>query len=87
MTDLVKSVAEELLGKANVIVINKPTMGVEDFAYFLQNVSGSFFRVGVKNKEKGIVQPAHSSLFDIDEDALPIATAMHTQITLKFLTE
>jgi len=87
MTDLVKSVAEELLGKANVIVINKPTMGVEDFAYFLQNVSGSFFRVGVKNKEKGITQPAHSSLFDIDEDALPIATAMHTQIALKFLTE
>ena len=87
MTDLVKSVAEELLGKANVIVINKPTMGVEDFAYFLQNVSGSFFKVGVKNKEKGIVQPLHSSLFDIDEDVLPIATAMHTQIALKFLTE
>jgi len=87
MTDLVKSVAEELLGKDNVIVINKSTMGVEDFAYFLQNVSGSFFKVGVKNKEKGIVQPLHSSLFDIDEDVLPIATAMHTQIALKILTE
>jgi amidohydrolase len=87
MTDLVKSVAEELLGKDNVIVINKSTMGVEDFAYFLQNVSGSFFKVGVKSKEKGIVQPLHSSLFDIDEDVLPIATAMHTQIALKFLTE
>lgn len=87
MTDLVKSVAEELLGKDNVIVINKPTMGVEDFAYFLQNVRGSFFNVGVRNEEKGIVQPLHSNLFDIDEDVLPIATAMHKQIALKFLTE
>ena len=87
MTDLVKSVAEELLGKDNVIVINKPAMGAEDFAYFLQNVNGSFFKVGIKNKEKGIVQPAHSSLFDIDEDALPIAAAMHTQIALNFLVD
>jgi len=87
MTDLVKSVAEELLGKDNVIVIDKPTMGVEDFAYFLQSTAGSFFKVGVRNKGKAIVQPLHSSLFDIDEDALPIATAMHTQIVLKILTE
>ncbi len=87
MTDMVKSVAEELLGKDNVMVINKPTMGAEDFSYFLENVNGSFFKVGIKNKEKGIVQPPHSSLFDIDEDALPIAAAMHTQIALKFLAE
>ena len=87
MTDLVKSVAEELLGKDNVIAINKPSMGVEDFAYFLQNINGAFYYVGVKNEEKGIIQPAHSGLFDIDENALPIATAMHTKIALKFLTE
>ena len=87
MTDLVKSVAEELLGKDNVIVINKPSMGTEDFAYFLQNINGAFYRVGVRNEEKGIIQPAHSGLFDIDENALPIATAMHTKIALKFLTE
>ena len=87
MTGIVKSVAEELLGKENVIAIDKPGMGVEDFAYFLQCVSGSFFKIGVKNKEKGIVQPAHSSLFDIDEDALPIAAAMHAGIALKFLTD
>ena len=87
MTDLVKSVAEGLLGKDNVIMVDKPSMGVEDFAYFLQNTAGSFFKVGIRNKEKGIVQPLHSSLFDIDEDALQIATAMYTQIVLKFLTD
>lgn len=87
MTDLVKSIAEKLLGKENVVVRDKPSMGVEDFAYFLQSTAGSFFNVGVRNKEKGIIQPAHSSLFDIDEDALPIATAIYAQIALKFLTE
>jgi len=54
---------------------------------FYKMLADLFFKVGVKNKEKGIVQPLHSSLFDIDEDVLPIATAMHTQIALKFLTE
>lgn len=87
MTDIVKSVAEALLGKENVITIAKPAMGVEDFAYFLQCVNGSFFKMGVKNAEKGIIHPAHSSLFDIDEDVLPIAVAMHVGVALKFLAD
>ena len=47
-------------------------MGVEDFAYFIENTPGAFFTLGVKNQSKGIDSPAHNGLFDIDEDALPI---------------
>ncbi|EGD49979.1 hypothetical protein TheetDRAFT_3212, partial [Thermoanaerobacter ethanolicus JW 200] len=41
MTDLNKRTAFPLLGEGNVIEV-APTMGVEDFAYFLQKVPGSF---------------------------------------------
>ena len=51
-------------------------MGVEDFAYFIENTPGAFFTLGVKNTEKGIDNPAHNGLFDIDEDALPIGVEM-----------
>jgi len=47
MTDLVKFIAEKLLGKENVVVRDKPSMGVEDFAYFLQSTAGSFFNVAM----------------------------------------
>lgn len=85
MVDLVKSSAEELLSKNNVLLIEKPTMGVEDFAYFLQQVPGAFFQLGVGNAEKGIVNPLHSSSFDADEDALVVAAAMHARISCSFL--
>ncbi len=47
-----------------------PTMGGEDFAFYLQKVRGAFVFLGVKNEAKGIVFPNHHPKFDIDEDVL-----------------
>lgn len=44
-------------------------MGVEDFAYFIENTPGHFyFRVKIRKKDR--CTPTHNGLFDIDEDAL-----------------
>lgn len=85
MVDLVKDTAEEMLGRRKVVLVKEPNMGVEDFAYFLQRVPGAFFRLGVRNEQKGIVHASHSSLFDIDEDALVIGAAMHAAVALRYL--
>jgi len=87
MVDLVRKAAEDALGRENIVLVNKPSMGVEDFAYFLQKVPGAYFHLGVRNEEKGIVHPGHSSLFDIDEDALPIGAAMLGQVATRYLGE
>jgi amidohydrolase len=50
----------------------QPTMGGEDFAYFAQRVPGLLIRLGVRSESSGAVHPAHSPLFRIDEDALPL---------------
>ena len=50
----------------------QPTMGGEDFAYFAQRVPGLLIRLGVRSESSGAVHPAHSPLFRIDEDALPV---------------
>ena len=66
----------ELLGEDNIFEKKTANMGVEDFAYFIENIPGAFFTLGVANKEKGIDAPAHNGLFDIDEDALLVGVEM-----------
>ena len=84
MSKLVASACSKGIGKENVEVL-KPSMGAEDFAYYLEKVPGSFFRLGCRNEEKGIVHPFHSSLFDIDEEVLPFGVEMFVRIIDQYL--
>jgi amidohydrolase len=42
----------------------------EDFSFYGQHVPVCFFRLGVRNEERGIVYGVHHPRFDIDENAL-----------------
>lgn len=42
----------------------------EDFSFYGQHVPICFFRLGVRNEERGIVYGVHHPRFDIDENAL-----------------
>ncbi|SCY79936.1 M20 metallopeptidase family protein [Alkaliphilus peptidifermentans] len=83
--DLVKENAEEILGIDNVNIIKSPSLGVEDFAYFLQEAPGAFYRLGCRNEDKGIIHEGHSNLFDVDEDCLPVGVAMQVKNVLSVL--
>ncbi len=69
-TDIVKNIAQTIVGKENVDFIEKPTMGGEDFAYFLKEVPGTFFLLGGRNEDKGITASNHNPNFNFDEDIL-----------------
>lgn len=84
LTTFVRTVAEEYLGKENVLD-TALWMAAEDFAYFSQNKNSCFYLLGVGNPEKGISSNLHSSTFDIDENALATGTGLMTYITLKQL--
>ena len=84
MSHLVASACGQGIGEENVEFL-RPSMGGEDFAYYLQKVPGSFFRLGCRNEEKGIIHPFHSSRFDIDEEALPFGVEMFARIIDEFL--
>ena len=86
MARLVKETATALLGAGKVRAATRPSMGVEDFAYFSGERPGAFFILGAGNPAKGIIHPAHSPRFDIDEDALPVGAAMMAGVALNFLT-
>ncbi len=84
MTQFVAEVAKKVIGEENVVVV-PPTMGGEDFSFFLQRVPGCFYLIGSMNVEKGLDKPHHSPYFDIDEDCLPIGVEMHVQVVRSLL--
>ena len=86
MVEIFKVGAEKILGKENVLLQKYPKMGVESFAYFANERPAVFYFLGSGNKEKNIIYPAHSSLFDIDENCLPLGVAMQCQMAYEYLT-
>ncbi len=84
MSRLVALACSKGIGEENV-EIQRPSMGAEDFSYYLEKVPGSYFRLGIRNEKKGIVHPYHSSLFDIDEEVLPFGVEMFIRIIDQYL--
>ncbi len=63
--------------------MESPIMGGEDFAYYLQEIPGTFVFMGGANKKKGIHSKLHSPDFNIDENALPLGTALLYSLATK----
>lgn len=48
----------------------EPSLGGEDFSYYLQRVPGTFYFTGVRNSNFRADYPHHHGMFDIDEKGL-----------------
>jgi len=70
-TGLARTAAGLVVGPQGLVKMEHPSMGSEDFAYFLQKIPGSFVRFGARRSGWEPI-PLHSPSFDIDEDVLPI---------------
>lgn len=73
-----------ILGHENVIELQNPSLGAEDFAEFLNEVPGAMFRLGVAGKDG--CAPLHSSEFDPDESAISVGIKVITESILKLNT-
>jgi len=69
MVALFRQAGAEVLGADHVEEIPRPSMGSEDFAFYLIHTPGAMFRLGCASTERG-GSPLHSPTFDIDERAL-----------------
>jgi amidohydrolase len=65
----------------------EPSMGGEDFAYYLEKVPGTFFFTGAKPPETETPYPHHHPKFDFDENAMLIAAKTLGAVTLKALNK
>jgi amidohydrolase len=79
-TAYARALATRLVGNERTIDV-APLMGAEDFSFYAQRVPACFYTLGTCAGES-TAHPHHSSLFDIDENALPTGVAMMTALAL-----
>ncbi|WP_425467605.1 M20 metallopeptidase family protein [Psychrobacillus soli] len=68
-TEVVRNLFSDVFSEDAVIEL-EPSMGAEDFAYYLLERPGTFFSVGSQNENENTHFPHHHPKFDIDERAL-----------------
>ncbi|HEY59189.1 MAG TPA: amidohydrolase [Anaerolineae bacterium] len=85
MTTLVEKAAGEAIGIENVKQAT-PLLAGDDLAYFFQKVPGSYFWLGITPKT-GIIAPAHTAKFDIDESSMEVGVAVLHSVVHKALAE
>ncbi len=83
MSDFIIDLGKQLLGEDNVVETLEPSMGGEDFAYYLQRKPGAFFWLGAC--KEGDCFYNHNPKFNPDESAFLVGTAMHINTVIEFL--
>lgn len=83
ITELVRSVALDVVETPLGVVPECQTMGGEDMSFFLQEVPGCYFFLGSANAEKGLNYPHHHPRFDFDETVLSLGVEMFARCVEK----
>lgn len=82
MASLTKRVAQKLGLKVEEV---PKSMGSEDFSFYLQKVPGAFIALGIRNEEKRIIYPHHHPKFNVDEEVLPLGTALEVGLAFEIV--
>jgi len=90
MSDYVARIARQTLGNDHYLPVSRPTMGGEDFAYYLEKIPGCFFVIGTEPPDRRPYPPLHSDRYDFTDAALEVGirifTALATNYSAQFPT-
>jgi acetylornithine deacetylase/succinyl-diaminopimelate desuccinylase-like protein len=78
----IREAAESILGAENVRSDGRPSMGVEDFAYYLDQGPGALFRLGL-----GDVPSLHNPRFDFPDATLAVGIEVMCAAALRLLSD
>ena len=84
ITELVRSVAVDVVETPIGVVPECQTMGGEDMSFFLNEVPGCYFFLGAANPDKGLAYPHHHPRFDFDETALSMGVEIFVRCVEQF---
>lgn len=76
--------AQCYLGEENVLDLPL-RMTAEDFAYFLEEKPGVFFRLGTSNFQEGIIQKLHAPDFEADEKSMETGSGLLAWVAINEL--
>jgi amidohydrolase len=84
MADYVAKVAKQTFGPDRYFPVPRPSMGGEDFAYYLEQIPGCFFLVGVEPLERQTYPPLHSDRYDFTDGSLAVGMRMFVELVKNF---
>ncbi len=85
MADYVAKIARQTFGAARFLPVTKPSMGGEDFAYYLEKVPGCFFLIGIEPADCTTGYPSlHSDRYDFTDAALEVGMRMFVELVMNF---
>lgn len=85
MTKILETAAVKAIGSEKVFNADAIMAG-DDMAYYLQEVPGSYFWLGI-TPPSGIIAPAHTPKFDIDEGAIETGLEVMAAVAAEALEE
>ena len=84
MAEYVAQVAKQTLGHDRYFPVPRPSMGGEDFAYYLEKVPGCFFLAGVEPPDRESYPPLHSDRYDFTDSAISVGMRMFVELVRNF---
>lgn len=72
-TDIAREAASDVVGKTRLVESEYPSMGSEDYSFYLEKIPGCFVRFGARHPDWEPI-PLHSPAFDVDERVLAVGT-------------
>lgn len=80
---LLSDAATQVIDPAAPDPIEHPSMGSEDFSFYLEHVPGAMFRLGVAGPQVGH-EPLHTSAFDVDERAIAVGAKLFAAAAINY---
>jgi amidohydrolase len=84
MAEYVATIAKKTVGPDRYFTVPRPCMGGEDFAYYLEQIPGCFFLVGVEQLDATTSPPLHSDRYDFADTAILVGVRMFVELVLNF---
>lgn len=84
LLQLFEQTTSDLLGEEHVVHMPVPSMGGEDFAYFLEQVPGFMFRMGTGSDNENTRRALHNHKVEFEDEAIQYGIAAMVNFTLAY---
>ena len=85
VVERIRKAAAEELGSENVVALETPSMGSEDFARYLELVPGAMFRIGTASEDPATRLPLHNGGIRFDERAVLAGAVTFGRLAAEYL--
>jgi hippurate hydrolase len=85
-TEMARRAVVDILGSKGLVTMDYPSMGAEDFSFYLLHVPGCYVRFGACQQGCENI-PLHSPSFDFDEEALKVGAAFFDRVVREAIAE